>query len=106
MSGGGARSAGSGKFFFFSRTRRPHLPHGQVGEVLLAPRDEFDRRVVLARARERARTALDLVDGYRGQLGDRNLELVRRPRMHRPREEAVEEVEVLLDDRAREPPPS
>ena len=90
---------------YFSRTRALRLRHGQVGVVDLAHGEEFDRRGVLARARERARTALDLVDGDRGQLGRRHLELKRRPRMRRPREEAVVEVEVLQDDGAREPPP-
>ena len=71
----------------------------------LAHGEEFDRRGVLARARERARTALDLVDGDRGQLGRRHLELKRRPRIRRSREEAVEEVEVLQDDGVREPQP-
>ena len=86
---------------YFSRTRALRLRHGQVGVVDLAHGEEFDRRGVLARARERARTALDLVDGDRGQLGRRHLELKRRPRMRRPREEAVVEVEVLQDDGAR-----
>ena len=90
---------GRGNVVFLSQDTASRLRHGQVADGCRALDKEAHQRVALARER----AADHLVDGDRGQLGRRHLELKRRPRIRRSREEAVEEVEVLQDDGVREP---
>jgi len=91
--------------FFVSGHRAPRLRHGQVGEDCRALLEEGDQAV--ARARERAADhpvgAAAVADA--GQLGPEHLELHALPGVRRVREEAVEEVEVVRDDQARQPSP-
>ena len=106
MSGGGAGRAGEGgNVFFLSQDTASRLRHGQVGEDCRALLEEGDQAA--ARARERAADhpveAAAVADA--GQLGPEHLELHALPGVRRVREEAVEEVEVLRDDQARQPSP-